>query len=174
MKPYLLWIVLALGTLSARSAETPAQAAEKLYRSGVAAEQAGDPNSAKAAYTQALRQNPSHANARFRLAQLRTTSPQIAAKGRELKVGQVMLPQVAFEDATLEEAIAALTTMLEKESKGEVNPNFVIQDPKDKLADKRITLRLKNIPARGALQHILAQAGARVTYDEFAIVITPL
>lgn len=172
MKAQLIWIVLALGTLSTQ-AETPAQAAEKLYRSGIAAEEAGDPTAAKTAYTEALRKNPNHANARFRLGELRTLAPQLAAKGREIKVGEVMLPEIAFDDVTLEEAIAALGTMLEKESKGKVTPNFVIQDPKDKLADKRITLRLKNIPARAALQHILAQAGARVTYDEFAIVVTP-
>lgn len=51
--------------------------------------------------------------------------------------------------------------------------NFILQDPKNALAEAKITLVLKNTPARGVLQYLLAQANAKARYDEHAIVIMP-
>lgn len=167
-------IALMIALVGTAAAESPARLAEAQYRAGIAAEEAGDPDSARSAYTEALRHNPNHANARFRLGELKIHGPKIAAKGREAKVGAVMLPEVAFQEASLSEALEALANKIEKQSEGKLVPNFVIQDPQGKLKNSRIDLRLKNIPVRGALQHVLSQAGARARYDEHAVVVTPL
>jgi hypothetical protein len=62
---------------------------------------------------------------------------------------------------------------VEKETKEEIAPNFIIQDPKNAIPDSKITLALKNTPARGILKYVLDQVGAKARYDEHAIVILP-
>jgi tetratricopeptide (TPR) repeat protein len=155
------------------SAETPALRAELLYRKGQAAEQAGDPEAARKAYTDALQADPSHPHARYSLGQLKITGPALAAKGREAKFGSVMIPELKLDQAPLKDALEALQVLVEKQSNEKVTPNFVLQDPKDVLAAAKITLVLKNTPAKAVLQYILDQAGAKARHDEHAIVITP-
>jgi tetratricopeptide (TPR) repeat protein len=169
--PLVCLIVGALCTVAV--AETPAQLAEAHFRRGVAAEQAGDPATARKSYEEALRVNPRHANARFRIGELKKTAPAIAARGREARIGAVVVPLIQLEEASLQESIEALGMMIEKESGGEVAPNFVIQDPQGRLSAAKITLNLKGVPTKGVLDYILTQAGAKVRYDEHAVVITP-
>lgn len=154
-------------------AASPAQQAEACYQKGIAAEKAGDPATAKQAYLEALRMNPRHANARYSLGQLKTNYASIAAKGREAKFGAVMVPEIKLEEASLKESLAALQIVVEKQSKDEVSPNFIVQDPKGALANGKVSLVLKNTPAKGVLKYILDQAGAKARYDEHAIVIMP-
>jgi len=169
MKNPLLLLALSIGIACAN----PAQNANEQYLAGIAAENAGDPTAAGQAYEMALKLNPNHANARFRLGQLKLTGAAIAAKGREAKVGAVMLPSIHLEEATLREALDALAINIEKQSDGEVAPNFIVQDPNEKLAAVRITFQLKNVPTSAALKYLLTQANAVVKYDEHAVVISP-
>jgi tetratricopeptide (TPR) repeat protein len=155
------------------SAETPAQRAELLYRQGLAAEQAGNPEAARKAYTGALQADPNHAHSRYSLGQLKITAPALAAKGREAKFGAVMVPEFKVDQAALKETLEALQIIVEQQSKGEVTPNFILQDPKESISGTKITLVLKNTPAKAVLQYVLEQAGAKARYDEHAIVITP-
>ena len=154
-------------------AQTPAQQAEANYRKGLAAEKAGDPTTAQQAYTDALKANPKHANARYSLGQLKLNSGAIAAKGREAKFGAVMIPEFKLDGATLQESLAALQIIVEKQSKDQVTPNFVIEDPKNQLAAAKITLSLKAMPAKAVMQYLMQQAGAKARYDEHAVVIAP-
>lgn len=155
------------------SAETPAQRAELLYRQGQAAEQAGDPEAARKAYTEALQANPGHPHARYSLGQLKITAPALAAKGREAKFSSVMIPELKLDEAPLKDSLEALQVIIEKQSKEQVIPNFIIQDPKASLSTVKISLVLKNTPAKAVLQYILDQAGAKARHDEHAIVIAP-
>ena len=168
----LLSITTAL--LSPLSAETPAQRAELLYRQGQAAEQAGDPESARKAYTNALQLDPGHAHARYSLGQLKITGPALAAKGREAKFAAVMVPELKLDQAPFKDSLEALQVIVERQSNEKVTPNFVIQDPKNVFSESKITLVLKNTPAKAVLQYILDQAGAKARHDEHAIVITPM
>jgi len=169
MKNPLLLLTLSLGIACAN----PAPNANTHYLNGIAAENAGDPAAAGEAYQMALRINPNHANARFRLGQLKINSAAIAAKGREAKIGGVMLPELRLEEATLRECLDALAVKIEKESKGEVIPNFIVQDPAEKLAAAKVSIQLKNVPTSAALKYILTEVGAKVKYDEHAVVISP-
>lgn len=152
---------------------TPGQQAEGYYRQGLAAEKAGDPVTAQKAFAEALRINPNHANARYNLGQVKINSASIAARGREAKFGAVMIPEFKLDGASFEESLEALRVIIEKESKGQVAPNFVIQDPKNQFAAAKISLNLKSMPSRAVMQYLTDMAGAKVRYDEFAIVIAP-
>lgn len=170
----IITFVVACTLVSQALAEQPvAASAESLYRKGLAAEKAGDPVAAKGFYTQALKVDPKNPNAIFSLGQLKLTSGSIAAKGREAKFGAVMIPVFQLEEASLKESLDALSAIVEKESKDEVTPNFVIEDSKGVLADKKISLNLKNMPAQAVLKYLLDQTGAKARYDEHAVVIAP-
>ena len=166
----LLMAPLALG----QKPPTPAARADLLYQQGLAAVQKGDKAGAQKAFENALRINPSHANARYHLLQLRGSGERMAAKARELKLQQVKLPEVNFSDVTLEEAVQAIDLLVRKETKEAFSPNFVIQDSSGELAKRPITLQLRNVPAHVALKYTLDLAQATVRYDEHAILIQPL
>ena len=171
-----LFVVAALmSPVTAQSTppSTPARQAEMLYHQGLAAEKAGDPVAAQKAYTAALKADPTHANARYAIGQLKLNAPDIAAKGREAKFASVIIPAYNLDAATLQEAIDALGMLVEKQSASAVAPNFVIQDPEKKFAAVKISLKLKSMPAKGVLQYLLELAGAKARYDEHAIVIMP-
>jgi tetratricopeptide (TPR) repeat protein len=151
----------------------PARNAETFYRQGLAAEKAGDPVAARSAYAEALRLQPGHANARYRLGELKIQGPAIAAKGREAKFGAVMIPEFKVQEASLKECLEALELIVGKQSNDEVSPNFIVQDPKGQLSTAKITLNLKKIPASGVLRYLLDQSAAKARFDEHAIVIVP-
>jgi tetratricopeptide (TPR) repeat protein len=170
-------LVLLLAGASVALAETtpptPAQQAEAYYARGIGAEKAGDLEGARAAYTKALQADPNHANCRFRLNQLKIDGPAIAAKGREAKFNKVLIPSIQLDGATLQESLDALAIMINKESKGGLAANFLVQDPQKKLGTAKISLNLKNIPASAAMKYILTQVNAKARYDEHAVVIEP-
>ena len=164
-------LVIGLTLASQALAQSPLPSAESLYRKGLAAEKSGDPIAARDCYENALKTDPSHANARYSIGQLKINAPAIAAKGREEKFGAVMIPLFQLDQATVQEAIAALGVLIEKQSKSAVTPNFIIEDPKKILTDQKISLNLKNMPAKAVMKYLTDQTGAKVRYDEHAVVI---
>lgn len=159
--------------LAQNAKPAPTRSSEMFYRQGLAAEKSGDPDAARSAYTEALRIHPGHANARFRLGELKLYAPAIAAKGREARFGAVLVPEFRVDDASLKECLDALAIIVSKQSEDKVNPNFILQDPKNQLSAAKISLSLKNLPASGVLRYLLGQAGAKARFDEHAIVIEP-
>ena len=168
-----LTLAVAIALVSQVLAQPPAQHAEALYQKGLAAEKAGDPAAARDFYKGALKLDPKNANAIYSLGQLKLTAPAIASKGREAKFGAVVIPVFQLDQATLQEALTGLGLIIEKESKGEVTPNFVIEDTKAVLASQKISLNLKNMPAKAVLKYLTDQTGGKVRYDEHAVVISP-
>lgn len=173
MKIHILIVSVIFGFGAGLCLAEPAANSDTLYRQGVAAEQAGDPDAARAAYEQALRLNPRHADATFRLGQLKHRRESIARHGRQAAFNGVMLAEIRLEDAELRESLDLLGKMVETQSEGKVAPNFVIQDADGKLADAKISLKLRNVTAGAVLEYILGIASARARHDEYAIVITP-
>ena len=171
----ILTLLLGGSLLASAQTGTPAQQAEAAYAKGLAAERAGDPVTAKAAYSQALQLNPQHANARYKLGEIKRNSGAIAAKGREAKFAQVTIPQIQLEGAPLSEALDALRLAIEKAApdKADAAPNFIIEDPDQRLANAKVSIQLKGVPAKGVLEYILTQSGAKARYDEHAVVILP-
>jgi tetratricopeptide (TPR) repeat protein len=170
MKTSLVFAALAISGQIAL-AQTAAEKAEEYYRKGLAAEKAGDPTTASAAYHAALRLLPGHVNARYRAGQVKIEAGSMRASATEAKIGGVKIPVYRIEEASVSEAIAALGMAIEKASNEKVTPNFIIQDPKGKLADTRITMQLKNVPAKAILDYIHSQANTQARFDEHAVVI---
>ncbi|MEO5715918.1 MAG: tetratricopeptide repeat protein [Luteolibacter sp.] len=169
----IITLVIAGSLTSLAFAETPGQLAQTLYQKGQAAEKAGDPVAAKEHYTQALKADPNNANARYSIGQLKLTSGTIAAQGREAKFGAVMIPVFQLDGASLQEALDALSLIIEKQSKDTVTPNFVLEDPKGLLASQKISLNLKNMPSKAVMKYVMDTANAKARYDEHAVVVSP-
>ncbi len=152
-------------------AENKAEDAESWYKKGLAAEKVGDPATAIAAYKAALELNSKHANARFRLGEVKNNAAGLKANAMETKIGSIKIPTYQIENITVKEALELLALAIEKQSNKEITPNFVIEDPSKKLTDVKVTLNLKNVPVSGILGYIHAQSNTKVRYDEHAVVI---
>lgn len=170
MKTLIALVVMACGAPFAL-AETPAEQAEAWYQKGLVAEKSGDPTTAIAAFKAAIELNPKHANARFRLGEVKINAPGIKANAMEAKIGGITIPTYQIEDVTIKEALEVLAVAIEKQTKEEVAPNFVIEDPTKKLADAKVTMNIKNVPVSAILQYIHAQTNTKIRYDEHAVVI---
>jgi len=170
MKTLIALVVFAF-TIPAAIAQSAAQQAEAYYQRGVAAEKAGNPDAAIAAYKTALRLHPGHAHARYRAGQVKIHAKDIKSSATEAKIGAVMIPVYQLEDASLQEAIELLAIAMEKETNGEIAPNFIIEDPKNKLENVTVTMNLKNIPVKAILDYLLTHTKTKARYDEYAVVI---
>ncbi len=172
MKTFIALGIFAFG-INLTAAQSAGQQAEAYYKEGIAAEKAGDPEAAAEAFSAALKLNPGHANARYRAGQVRINAASLTAGATERTIGSVVIPVYQLEEATVQEAIEALSLAMDKTTEGRIAPNFIIEDPKDKLADIRISLQLKNIPSKAILDYIHSQASTKARYDEHAVVIMP-
>ena len=170
MRTLIFFTAIAIASPSA-FAQSAAQKAETYYRKGLAAEKAGEPATARAAYNACLELYPGHANARYRSGQVKINAASIKSAATEIKIGAVTIPVYQLDDATVQEAIQALSLAMEKATEGKIAPNFIIDDPEEKLADTRISMQLKNIPVKAILGYIHSQASTRARYDEHAVVI---
>ena len=157
----------------AQAQQTVPEKSNAYYQQGMAAEKAGDPEAAKAAYDAALKVNPRNANARYRLGQVQANSTKIAAIGRKNKLDTIIIPEFKVSEATLNEALAALSQLMEKESKGEMKSNFIVQDASGALSEAKVSLVLKSTPVGAILNYMLEQVNAKARFDEHAIVLTP-
>lgn len=151
-----------------------AQNAADYYKQGEAALKAGEIDKAKAAYTAALKLEPNHGNAKFRLLSMRNLSANARLKARQNKLSSIILPNVTFEDLTLNESLEDLGILIEKESQNSFIPNFVVDDPSKALSTSKVNIRLRNIPASVALKYVLNQAKARSVWDPHVITIRPI
>lgn len=167
-------LALALISLPTAHAQSASQQAEAYFQKGLAAERSGDPDAALEAYKATLQLDPQHAKARYRAGQMKIERDSIKAGATEAKIGAIVLPIYQLEDATVQEAIEALSIAITAATEGEISPNFIIDDPKNKLAQKRINLKLKNIPVSALLGYIHGIAATRARFDEHAVVISPL
>lgn len=165
-----LILILAL----AASLPAHADKAAEIYKQGMIAVSEGNAKAAELAFKEVLRLQPGNANARYQLAELKQNQGSLAARQREKRMGEYVIPQVDFDKVELAEAVAALAVMVEEQSKGEFAPNFMVQDPSSKLAGQTVTLQIKGVPAKAVLDMMLKQAGAVAKYEQHAVIIRPV
>ncbi|GHC42878.1 hypothetical protein [Roseibacillus persicicus] len=162
--------VLILGLTSPLFAEATAadyyKAAEKELK-------AGNVEKAKTYYAATLKLDPNHGNAKYRLLSMKTLTAEARIRVRKAKLASITLPNVTFEDLTLEESLEALGAMIEKASDDTFVPNFVVDDPSGNIAKNKVNIRLRNIPASVALKYVLSQAKANDNWDAHVINIRP-
>ncbi|MGB6223496.1 hypothetical protein [Haloferula sp.] len=173
MKHSIILAVFAIFALPALGAD-----ADNSYKLGMDAMAQGDIAGARAAFIETLRLKPNHAYARYQLGRLTENREELIAKRRSNQLAAIKLPSVDMDGVTLSEGLEALDFMVAEQSKkadpkSTYSPNFVIRDPKNELGEREVSLRLKNIPAKVALDYLLEQAGGVANYDEHATVIRP-
>jgi tetratricopeptide (TPR) repeat protein len=173
LTPALLAVAFAAAPAVHAQEADAGQLANAAYAQAIAAENACDAATAKAAYEKALQLNPRHANARHRLGQLHLNYSKIESKGREKKFSAVVISEFRVNNADFSEALGALAQLTEKASKEDVTPNFIIQDPTNILGARKVTLVMKGAPAGGILGYLLEMAKAKARFDEHAVVIMP-
>lgn len=85
----------------------------------------------------------------------------------------IMLNEVKFKDATLEEAVAYLKLAVKKLGIfAEENINAVILGASEDQKKKKISLDVREISLRSALDHIAHAVGLKVRVDSHAVVLT--
>ena len=164
-------LILALIAITAIPAH--ADKAAEMYQAGMVAVQDGDIQAAEAAFRGALKLRPTYADARYQLSELKTHRDAIVARGRAKKLTTYTIDQVDFNKAELSQALAALGIIVEEKSGKKFSPNFIVQDPANKLGDTIVTLQVKGVPASAILDMLVKQASATVRYEEHAIIIKP-
>jgi len=169
-------LILALAMLASlpAHAQQQTQRASDIYKQGMIAMDQGNVTAADLAFREVLRLQPGHADARFQLSELKRNQGSIAARAREKKLAEYEIAQIDFDKTELSEALAALSMLVEKKSEGKFAPNFMIQDPSNLLAESKVSLTVKNLPAKAAFNMILQQAGAVAKYEEHAIIVKPV
>lgn len=171
-------ILLTLGALLAlspcASAQRPASNVSTLYKQGLQAIKVGEAAVAQAKFEQVLRLQPNHPNAKFQLRQLKLGGGLLGAKKRELQLQKVKVPAVDFDQLTLREALGALNEMVLQQTEKKFAPNFVIRDPDGIFDTRRFSLKLGSLPASVVLKYCVENVGAKVRYDEHAILVSPV
>lgn len=173
MKPSILLAALALFALPAHGDQ-----ATESYKAGMTAMTSGNYQAAQTAFMKTLKLRPDHANARYQLGQLKANKGKIIATKRSSQLAAIKIPKIDLNNVTLSEALVAISGMVDEQvakakPKSDFSPNFIIRDPKNKLGEREVSLRLKNVPAKVALDYVLEQAGGIARYDEHATVIKP-
>ena len=144
---------------------------QTLYQKGLTAMKAGRAEEAKTAFKAVLRLSPGHGHARHQLTQIPAVNKRIALQKRNALFKNTKIAKLHFADATLEEALEALNELTLEASAQTFSPNFVIQDPTGKLKNRKINLRMNQIPVSAALNYILDGIGAVARIDPHATVV---
>ncbi len=176
MKHTYLTAVLGL-TLALTAHAEPPQAkasAAAWYQRGMAAVKAGKPEEARLAFQKALQLKPDFTPAKYQLARIPELNARTKIARRKELFQSTIIKEINFQDATLSDALTALNQMATESTKEDFSPNFVIQDPGGKFTDRRVNLKMKNIPLAAALSYILEGVGAKAIYDEYATPIKPV
>lgn len=147
--------------------------ARALYQQGLSAMEEGKYNIAQMSFREVLRIYPKHIQARKHLLYISSNRNNLETKKRRDALRKVIIPKVNFDNSTVTEALNVLAVQVERESKQQVTPNFIVQDPSGAFKQRKINLRLNRIPAETLLRYIIDQANGIVRYDKHAIVIRP-
>ncbi|MGJ8725298.1 MAG: hypothetical protein ACSHYB_12130 [Roseibacillus sp.] len=167
-----LILVLVLGLTTPLLAKSPN--AEDYFKQGETALKEGKIALAESSYRSALKLDPKHGNAKYRLLSMKDLTASARIKARQDKLNSIILPKVAFEDLTLEESLEGLAVMVEKASDKTFVPNFVIEDTSGTIKKNKVNISLRNIPASVALKYVLSQSKSKVSWDAHVITVRPL
>lgn len=176
MKNTYLTIVTGLLMALCAHAEPPKKEPSALgwYQRGIAATKAGKVEDARLAFQRALQLNPGLTQAKYQLSRIPELNARTKIARRKALFKSTVIPKIDLRDATLKEALDALNEMATTVSDKKFSPNFIIQDPGKKFEDKRVKLKMNNIPLSAALNYLLESVGGTARYDEYATPIKPM
>lgn len=173
----LLTSLLCSGILSAQETieerKQRAKQVEMFYSMAEQAYENGEVAAAREALRSALSLNRQHAHSIALARRMQTGGNQTVLAKRKRIFNNVIVPIVDFDGMSFKDSINALSEMVEKQSKGKVIPNFIINDRAKVLKDVEVTLKLKNVPAGDVLEHLLRSAGASASFGKYTTTIRP-
>jgi hypothetical protein len=138
------------------------QDAVKTYQSGNLAE-------AKAMFEQMAAKEPKNRAVQNYLRQIATKEAgQVAMKK---KIDAIIIPKVDLRDTSAHEAFEFIFQLLNRNAPQGFHPNMVWAAPES--YPKNITLSLDNVPGSTALEYAAQIAGLKVSYEEFAVRVSP-
>lgn len=157
-------LALAFVTPSASAQNTQA-----LYEEGKAAFNAGKLEIAREKLNEVARTNPSHVPTQAMLAQI---NQALAANNNELRNAyqKVIIDKIEFDKVELGEALDAVRILARKASNEQVTPNVILTNPD--LAKQLVSINLTQVPLTEVLNYLAQLAGARLTYDKNAVLLT--
>ena len=179
MKTALAIVLLSLGSLTLVSAQATAKpqpatvTIQDLYVRSLTAINEGKVTVAEQNLRAILKVQPNHPQARYQLSNLIANRDKIASRARQISMNQTTIAEIDYSDASVSECLESLTALINEKTQKNFTPNFVVKDPNNLLKDKRITLKLSNVPASQVLKYINSSSNSKAVYEEHAIVITP-
>ena len=156
------WLVLVLPGANAGVAAENLQEAVSAYQAGNLAE-------AKAMFEQMAVQEPKNRAVQNFLQQIaKKQAGQLAMKK---KLDAITVSKVDLRDTSAHEAFTYLFQLLGRNAPEGFHPNMVWAVPEN--YPKKVTLALENVPGSTVLEYAAGVAGLKITYEEFAVRISP-
>jgi hypothetical protein len=173
---FLLVAVFAALAISPAVAQQKRQTLQQVFDQAVADFNAKDYDEAKTGFQRVLKAKPGLPHARKYLAQIESIkrNPVVRKVTMEPRLAELTVPKFSFEEASLGTVLDYLSQKSTEISDGKVTANFIYKGPAEDRDKKFITLSLSNVPLTEVIRYVGAQVGVRFTYDEFAVVGTPL
>ncbi|MFH1066574.1 MAG: hypothetical protein V1746_01535 [bacterium] len=127
----------------------------------------------RASWSETLRANP--ACVKLSAPQLQPAVAMTRSNDFEMrrKLQKIILPEIEFASASLEDAAFFLTTQSRKLDPQKNGVSFLVQEEAKSQA-KPVTLSLRDIPLGEALRYITQLAGVKFRVEEQAVIFTPL
>ena len=99
--------------------------------------------------------------------------PTLKAQLTKTPLSGIMLPETTFDQASVADAIAALTTQVETATKGAVKLQWIDKAFDRKTWPTKVTLTAKGFSAGKLMSEVLEQAGLEAKLEDHAIVLSP-
>jgi hypothetical protein len=99
--------------------------------------------------------------------------PSLKAQLSKTPLSGIMLPETTFDQASVTDAIAALTTMVDTATKGAIKLQWIDKGFDRKKWPTTVTITAKGFSAGKLMSEILTQAGLEARLEDHAIVLTP-
>jgi hypothetical protein len=99
--------------------------------------------------------------------------PTLKAQLSKTPLSGITLPEVTFDQASVTDAIAALTTMVDTATKGAIKLQWIDRGFDRKKWPTTVTVTAKGFSAGKLMSEILEQAGLEAKLEDHAIVLSP-
>lgn len=171
-------IILLAGALFLWSSFPAAAEAtvQQVYEDAIRAYHSGDLVSAKAGLERVVRADPRFSTARAQLAVITHKLKEREASGatamqRDLE--SVIVPSIDFNDATLGSVIEFIPQKTAELTDKKIQPSIVFRGDPALLTQKKVTLKLTNMPMSEVLRYVGELTGIEFKFEKYAIVASP-
>jgi len=145
----------------------------KTFEAGVAAFAKEDLAAAERQFRLVLQHVPQHAPSRRYLIDIeRIRKAEASIPAMEKELSKLTVPEVKFDEVTLEDFLAFVALKTKELSGGKTVPNFVFRPSTPEMTDRVLTLTLTSVPASELIRQAGLLTGTKFTYEKYAIVVT--